>query len=53
MEIALESASGKKITSSFWFILFLPVFFSIKKNVIDSRHFKAIPAESKAIILDY
>lgn len=28
-------------------------FFFFKKNVIDSRHFKAIPAELKAIILDY
>lgn len=54
MEIALESASGKINNMQFLvYSFFFTVFFFLKKNVIDSRHFKAIPAELKAIILDY
>lgn len=54
MEIALESASGKINNKQFLvYSIFTGVFFYKKKNVIDSRHFKAIPAELKAIILDY
>lgn len=53
MELALESASGKINNKQFLvYSIFTEVFF-YKKNVIDSRHFKAIPAELKAIILDY
>lgn len=53
MEIALESASGKINNKQFLvYSIFTGVFF-YKKNVIDSRHFIAIPAELKAIILDY
>lgn len=53
MEIALESASGKINNKQFLvYSIFNGVFF-YKKNVIDSRHFKAIPAELKTIILDY
>lgn len=49
MEIALESASGKINNKQFLvYSIFTGVFF-YKKNVIDSRHFKAIPAELKAI----
>lgn len=54
MEIALEYASGKINNKQFLvYSFFFIVFFFFKKNVIDSRHFKAIPAELKAIILDY
>lgn len=52
MEIALESASGKINNMQFLVYSFFYLFF-YKKNVIDSRHFKAIPAELKTIILDY
>lgn len=53
MEIALDSASGKINNKQFLvYSIFTGVFF-YKKNVIDSRHFKAIPAELKTIILDY
>lgn len=52
MEIALESASGKINNMQFLVYSIFTGFFSIK-NVIDSRHFNAIPAELKAIILDY
>lgn len=53
MEIALEYASGKINNMQFLVYSFFLPFFFLKKNVIDSRHFKAIPAELKAIILDY
>lgn len=53
MEIALESASGKINNKQFLVYSIFTGFFFYKKNVIDSRHFKAIPAELKAIILDY
>lgn len=53
MEIALESASGKINNKQFLVYSFFFTVFSIKKNVIDTRHFKAIPAELKTIILDY
>lgn len=44
MEIALESASGKINNMQFLvYSIFTGVFF-YKKNVIDTRHFKAIPA---------
>lgn len=54
MEIALESASGKINNKQFLVYSFFFFYrFFYRKNVIDTRHFKAIPAELKAIILDY
>lgn len=53
MEIALESASGKINNKQFLVYSFFFYRFFYKKNVIDTRHFKAIPAELKTIILDY
>lgn len=53
MEIALESASGKINNKQFlvYSIFFYRFFY--RKNIIDTRHFKAIPTELKTIILDY